>query len=163
MTIYSDIQKNVTDFRNAQDSYWKLLPSMLISFNSDLNNYLDVNYKMLQRKDGLETPVVVVGLIEGDGNVKQVPPLKFKRDDANLSLNFEVQVFFAKEYSEIVDGNLIFNCHFKKRNGDYIFTITDSDFICPQKTSNMRELDFSNVFKYIESRLYQHYDVSIFK
>lgn len=159
MTIYSNLQQNVSKFRKLQDEYWNDLPAKLSSFQQDLINYLGVEEKWLYTKKDKKVPVTVFGRISSD-HVEPVAHFLLDKDEENNALEFGVLVHLSKDGSEIVDDALMFACNIFKENGSYFVTVTDQIIECP--LSNDR-LSFTAVFDFIVVRLYKYMDPSTFE
>lgn len=158
MTIYSQLQQNVTEFRHAQDCFWDDLQKKITPFQSEMLIHFGVAGKTLRFENDDETPVILFGSYDGEDVVPLVPSL-LDKDEENLLLEFSVQVFLSKLGSEMVDSGLIFNCSITKKDDNYIINVSGNDIACPLDQLN---LDFVKVFDYIEKRLYEYHDKTKF-
>ena len=159
MTIYSNLQQNVSKFRKLQDEYWGDLPVKLSSFQQDLIDYLGVEEKWLYTKKDKKVPVTVFGRITSE-SVEPVAHFLLDKDEENHALEFGVLVHLSKNGSEIVDDALMFACNIFKKDGTYFVTVTDQVIEC--QLSNDR-LSFNAVFDFIVERLYMYMDPSPFE
>lgn len=159
MTIYSNLQQNVSKFRKLQDEYWNDLPVKLSPFQQELINYLGVEDKLLYTKQDKKVPVTVFGRITSD-HVEPVAHFLLDKDEENNALEFGVLVHLSKDGSEIVDDALMFACNIFKENGSYFVTVSNNVIEC--QLSNDR-LNFTPVFDFIVERLYMYMDPSPFE
>ena len=158
MTIYSKLQQNVSDFRNAQESYWTDLINKTIPFHSEMLIHYGVAGKTLRFRNDEETPVIVFGQIENERVVK-TSPIMLERDADDLVLKFSVQVYLSKIGSEIIDTGLIFDCALGKKDNTYYVVVANKSIEC---TESNGKLNFTDVFDYMLQRLYQFTDKSKF-
>lgn len=158
MTIYSDLQKNVTEFRDAQDQYWNDLHSKITHFHSDILIYFGVAGKTLRFEDDTETSVIHFGKYN-DGIVETVVPFILDKNEDELALEFFVQVYMSKLGSEMVDCGLIFECSIARKDGQYLVTVSGEEIVSPVSAG---KLDFTKAFDHILQKLYLHTDKSRF-
>lgn len=158
MTIYSELQQNVTEFRNAQDNYWEDLAKKISPFLGDMLVYYGVAGKTLRFQDDRETPVIVFGQFENDKFVQAIP-YNLEKDEEELQLKFAVRVYLSKAGSEMVDTGLTFKCALGKKEGGYYVEFPNGALPCAESNG---KLDFTDAYDYILQRLYQYTDRSKF-
>lgn len=158
MTIYSELQQNVTEFRNAQDNYWSDLQKKMLPFHSDMLIYYGVAGKTLRFDNDKETSVIVFGKIE-NGAFAEDMAFRLERDEDNLQLKFAVRVYLSRSGSEMVDTALAFNCAIGKNESGYCVTVVNQVIPCSESNG---KLNFTDVFDYMLQRLYQFTDKSKF-
>lgn len=158
-TIFNQLQRSVSEFREAQNIYWADLQLRISRLQAELISYLGVSGMTLRfEENDVETPIVVVGNINGN-SIQPLPSIHFKKDEEKLTLDFGVRIYLSRENSELVDLSLTFPCSAYKKGDDYFVYVTDREIAC-RKASD--KLDFTLVFDYMVERLKLHVDKSEF-
>ncbi|MGX1904023.1 hypothetical protein ACWIVX_19140 [Enterobacter asburiae] len=158
MTIYSELQQHVTEFRNAQDNFWIDLQTKIIPFHSDMLIYFGVAGKTLRFEDDSETPVIIFGQFVNDVFTRDIP-INLEKNEKDLELKFAVRVLLSKAGSEMVDTGLTFSCALGKDESGYHVRFSNGKIACPESNG---KLNFTDAFDYILQRLYQFTDKSKF-
>ncbi|MCK7424247.1 hypothetical protein EKN24_06765 [Enterobacter asburiae] len=158
MTIYSELQQNVTEYRNAQDNFWIDLQTKIIPFHNEMLIYFGVAGKTLRFEDDTETPVIIFGQFINDVFTQDIP-LNLEKDENDLELKFAVRVLLSKAGSEMVDTGLTFRCALGKDESGYRVRFANRTISCPESNG---KLNFKDAFDYILQRLYQFTDKSKF-
>lgn len=157
MTIYSGIQKKLTEYRAQQDIYWNDLQQRINSFGADLVSYLGVEGFGLCDSRDKKYSVVTVGEMDGN-NVKQIPSFFMEKIEGEMnSLHFYVQINLSEYGSEILNCAMTFECYFRKENGNYVMNISGKDIEC---RSVNNKCDFTSAFDYIVKKLEEFVDKS---
>lgn len=100
MSFYNNIQKKLSELRDAQEQYWADLQSRIDYFQNGLITYLGVDESVLYDSKDKRYPIVTVGNMKGDF-VEKVPGHKMERVEGEInSLLFYVQVNLSKANSE---------------------------------------------------------------
>lgn len=155
MSLYSDIQKKVTEYRAAQEFYWSDLTARASMFKKELISYLGADELELYDRNDKKHPIVIVGEKDGD-KVKDVPSTKFDKFDGKKNLlHFWVQINLSKYENEMLDDSMCFECFFWRSSDDYFVNISGRDIECRKITNRT---DFTQVFDYIITKLNEFVD-----
>ncbi|HGV9240183.1 hypothetical protein PGN77_12055 [Klebsiella aerogenes] len=157
MSIYSNIQQKLTEYRTQQELYWNDLERRINFFSPELVSYLGVDGLDLRDREDKKHQIVIVGLKEGN-HVQRFPPFRFEKiEGKQKSLHFYVQVNLSAYGSEILDCAMIFECYFSRTGSDYTINISGKDVECAK---NNELTDFTKVFEFIVSKLEELVDKS---
>lgn len=154
MSFYNNIQKKLSELRDAQEQYWADLQSRIDYFQNGLITYLGVDESVLYDSKDNRYPIVTVGNMKGDF-VEKVPGHKMERVEGEInSLLFYVQVNLSKANSEIIDSKKILKCLIWRRGDDYFVNVEDVEVKCRRKTStNDFTLAYDEIYKNLENHL----------
>ncbi len=154
MSFYNNIQKKLSELRDAQEQYWADLQSRIDYFQNGLMTYLGVNGSVLYDSKDKRHPIVIVGNMKGD-SVEKLPGHKMERVEGEInSLLFYVQVNLSKANSEIIDSKKILKCFIWRRGDDYFVNVEGVEVKCIRKTStNDFTLAYDEIYKNLENHL----------